>query len=184
MHGPHIMEEWWVSSSSQTGPEDFSGWQRPFKRFRAVTENVWLMSQPVVYNEQHVWVADTGVFSIPEYRIAGISAPANGEFSTKPFPFTSQSLWLNVDASWGGDLVTQGCDEGCAAYVMVEMQYANDSTLVPGFERGNCMLLNITGQQVPLRWTGNPQPPPNGTKIMLRFYFRDATIYALGSNPQ
>lgn len=41
------MEEWWVSSASQAGPEDLAGWQRPFKRFRAVPHDVWLMSQPV-----------------------------------------------------------------------------------------------------------------------------------------
>lgn len=41
------------------------------------------MSQPVVYNSMHIWVADTGVYTLPLYRVAGIYAPANGEFSTK-----------------------------------------------------------------------------------------------------
>jgi hypothetical protein len=30
----------------------------------------WLMSQPVSYSDMHVFVADTGVFTVPEYRIA------------------------------------------------------------------------------------------------------------------
>ena len=33
-----------------------------------------------------------------------------------------------------------GCDEGCAAYVMVEMQDEQGKT-IPGFERGKCIIL-------------------------------------------
>ena len=50
--GPHMMEEWWVSSATQSGPEELAGWQRPFKRFRAVPHDVWLMSQPVSQTKQ------------------------------------------------------------------------------------------------------------------------------------
>jgi hypothetical protein len=127
MHGPHMMEEWWVSSAPQAGPEDLAGWRRPFKRFRAVPHDVWLMSQPVTYggvdsaNVSHLWVSDTAVYQLPLYRLAGIFAVANGEFSTKPFAVPTlaegglSKLWLNADASWKGNLVTGGCDEGCAA---------------------------------------------------------------------
>jgi len=76
------------------------------------------MSQPVVHNDQHVWVSDTGVYALPLYRIAGMYAPANGEFSTHLFAVPAAGLtglWVNVDAKWRGNLVTGGCDEGCAA---------------------------------------------------------------------
>jgi hypothetical protein len=78
--GPHMMEEWWVSSGSQSGPEDLPSWQRPFKRFRAVPHDVWLMAQPVTYGEEaHLWVSDTAVYQLPLYRLTGVYAPANGE---------------------------------------------------------------------------------------------------------
>ena len=67
------------------------------------------MSQPVVYDQRHVWVSDTAVYTVPLYRIAGIYAPANAEFATRPFALPAsgiKSLWLNADASWHGDLVT------------------------------------------------------------------------------
>jgi hypothetical protein len=85
MHGPHVMEEWWVGTQDQTGPEDFSGWTRPYKRFKAAPHDVWLMTQPVVYSNRHVWVSDTAVYTLPLYRVAGVYAPTNGEFSSKPF---------------------------------------------------------------------------------------------------
>jgi hypothetical protein len=72
MHGPHMQEEWIVSTRQQRGPEvsaitrtshrsslwkvqgwgtnlrgpeDIAGWSRPHKRFRAAPHDVWLMSQ-------------------------------------------------------------------------------------------------------------------------------------------
>ena len=141
MHGPHIMEEWFVSSATQTGPEELQQWRRPFKRARAVPLNVWLMAQPVVYNDMHLWVTDSGVYTAPLYRLAGMYAPANGEFSTRVFPIPSGgvgALWLNIEATWKGNLVTGGCDEGCAAYAMVALLDAASNRVVPGFERGRC----------------------------------------------
>ena len=108
------MEEWWVSSAAQKNAEELQSWSRPYKRFRAAPHDVWLMSQPVFYQQMHVWVADTGVFTLPAYRLAGISAPANAEFSTQLFNASAlDTLWLNLDAQWHGGLVTGGCDEVC-----------------------------------------------------------------------
>ena len=63
---------------------------------------------------------------------------------------------------------------------MVELRYESGET-VPGFERGNCIHMNIDGLEIPLRWSGNPKSPAPGVKVYLRFYFRDSTIYAFGS---
>ena len=194
MHGPHIMEEWWVGSKTQRGPEEIQAWRRPFKRFRAAPHDVWLMSQPVTYDDRLVWVADTGVYTLPMYRLAGIRAVANGEFSTDAFAVPAatlgggsngslEGLSVNVDASWKGFIVTGGCDEGCAAYLMAELQDANTNRTIPGFERGNCILMNIDGLRVPLKWDRNgtvtaPPAPAAGSLVRLRFYFRDATIYS------
>ena len=185
MHGPHMMEEWFVGRNDQSGPEQMAGWSRPYKRFRAVPHDVWLMSQPVVYNEQHVWVSDTGVYTLPKYRVAGVYAPANGEFSTRLFTLGAggiNSLYMNADAHWHGNIVTGGCDEGCAAYVMVELQDEHGMVL-PGFERNKCTLMNVDDINIGLKWAGSPTPPAPGTPVKLRVYFRDATIYAIGGNP-
>ena len=54
------------------------------------------------------------------HRIAGIYAPANGEFCTPIFTVPPEPMWANADVSWHGQLNTtydgiRGCDEGCAA---------------------------------------------------------------------
>jgi hypothetical protein len=68
------MEEWWVSAATATGPEDLPGWRRPFKRFRAVPHDVWLMSQPVAFGERsHLWVSDTAVYELPMYPLTNSS---------------------------------------------------------------------------------------------------------------
>ena len=43
------------------------------------------MAPPLTLDGQHVWVGDGAVYTLPEYRIAGLYAPANGEISTPPF---------------------------------------------------------------------------------------------------
>lgn len=178
IHGPHMMEEWWVGTETQNGPENITGWKRPYKRFQAVAKNVWLMAQPVVYDNMHVWVADTGVYTLPLYRLAGMYAVANGMFSSRPFTVASSKFYINVDASWGPGLVTTGCDEGCAAYVMVEV-LDMDNNVLSGYERDKCIILNTTGIQVPLVWQG-AKALPQGKEIRLRFFFRETTIYAVG----
>ena len=85
---------------------------------------------------------------MPLYRVAGIRAPANGEFSTRSFVMPAAGLWLNADAHWTlpphVQMIEQGdagpdckvcsktclracfgkhkCDIGCQAYIMAELQ--------------------------------------------------------------
>ena len=87
---------------------------------------------------------------------------------------------------------------------MVELQTATDGRVVPGFEREKCVFMNVDEIRLPLRWQGSgqgaaaaaarsttavaaanstndsPPPPSAGTKVQLRLFFRDATIYAFG----
>ena len=124
------------------------------------------------------------MFQLPLYRLSGLYAPANGEVSTALFALPTagiDGLWLNAAAGWKGGLVTGGCDESCAAYVMVELQDSS-ARVWPGFERSKCMFMNVDAAELPLRWSGQPKPPPAGTMVRLRFFFRDATIYAFGSH--
>eukprot|EP01045_Picozoa_sp_COSAG04_P003524 COSAG04_NODE_144_length_22941_cov_54.823614_10_plen_65_part_00 len=64
---------------------------------------------------------------------------------------------------------------------MTELQDAEGNTLA-GFERDKCVLMNVDGLKLPLQWTGNPAPPAAGTRVRLRFSFRDATLFAAGSD--
>ena len=87
----------------------------------SIFEIGFLMAPPVVYNDSLLWGGSTGqVYSLPQFRIGGIYAPANGEFSTQAFRIPSTPLWVNVVAQWFGGLPSHhgggGCDEGCNAY--------------------------------------------------------------------
>ena len=61
----------------------------------------------------------------------------------------------------------------------VELQ-TYSGQVVPGYERNKCVLLNVDGIRVPLEWTGTHGQPPAGTRVKLRIFFRDATVYAFG----
>lgn len=64
---------------------------------------------------------------------------------------------------------------------MVALQDASGATL-PGFERDKCTMVGVDGQKLPLAWAGAPKPPAAGSMLRLRFSFRDAVIYAAGSD--
>ena len=70
---------------------------------------------------QLLWVDAGSVYTLPAERIAGIYAPANGEFSSPVFTMpdgataVNSGLYLNAAAKWQGQLITGGCDEGCNA---------------------------------------------------------------------
>eukprot|EP01043_Picozoa_sp_COSAG02_P053907 COSAG02_NODE_6023_length_3869_cov_1.528382_2_plen_440_part_00 len=127
-----------------------------------------LANQTASYRRHHVFASlQGGAASVPLYRIAGIHAPANGEFSTRPFVMPAAGLWLNADAHWTLPphvyMVEQGdagpdckvcsktclracfgkhkCDIGCQAYIMAELQDAVRT--VASCRRALFSLLNI-----------------------------------------
>ena len=72
------------------------------------------------YAGRHIWVADTGVFQLPLYRLSGLYAPANGEVSTALFALPTagiDGLWLNAAAGWKGGLVSGYTGVGCVERV-------------------------------------------------------------------
>jgi hypothetical protein len=117
----------------------------------------WLNIFSFVFNSKHVIVM---TMQVPSSGLKG--------------------LWINADVRWKGELVTGGCDEGCAAYVMIELQDATTGTVIPGYERGRCTMMNLDSLGIPITWEGSPKEPATGAMVRLRFFFRDATIYALG----
>jgi hypothetical protein len=114
-HGPHLYEEWWVGPASGRAV-DTAGWRRPYRHTHAAPHDAFLMAPPVSFDDRLLWIGSTGsAYSLPSYRVAGIYAPANGEFNTKSFAYPAGGLYVNAVATWHGDTVTGGCDEGCNA---------------------------------------------------------------------
>ena len=199
-----MYEEWWLGPLSGD-PTDLAGWRRPYFDDRAFPHDVWAMEQPVPFNGSLVWLDNGAVWGVPQHRLAGLSCASNGEFSTATFGFPAAKaakaaaaggqgggLWLEADALWGekpgvgpewragGCNGVGGSDEGHAAYVQVELRDGATRQVIPGYEKDGCILMNKAGR-LPLAWTNATQPIAAGAAVYARVYFRDATVYALGS---
>ena len=74
--------------------------------------------------------------------------------------------------------------EGCQAYLMVEMRDADGRAVVGGRSRDKCVMLDVDDTQLPLKWENVSEPVALGTRVTLRIYFRDATIFAVGSGEE
>ena len=124
------------------------------------------------------------LWGVPTHRVAGMFAPANGEFTTKTFPMPAGGLYINADAKWpGGDADARGlyCDERCQGYVMVAVLDANTKKAIAGYDEGRCVLKNVDGLRLPLTWAGAPPALAEGRVVALRVYFREATVFAVGA---
>ena len=67
------------------------------------------MSQPP---SPFLQVSDTAVYTLPLYRLAGVYAPANGEFSSRAFELPSggvDGLYLNGDCCLYTTVITMSC---------------------------------------------------------------------------
>ena len=221
-HAPHMYEEWWLGPASVSagtnaslGAADVASWRRPYRETAAAPRDAWLMASPANVNmaaataadggsssssgssePRHVWVADGAVYTLPQFRVAGLYAPANAEFSTPAFALPAPSaaattasqggscqLTVNAEAKWGALLQTGGCDEGCAAYLLAELRDASTDKPLPGFERDSFVpIMNATGLALPLLWNNTPALPTGGEPVSLRLYFRDATVYSIGAS--
>lgn len=169
---------------------------------RATPNGVNLLAAPLTTATQHIWLDQEGIFTLPLYRLAGLTSVANAEFSTKPFELPdlrTHRLWLNADVSWdrsnsawdGG-----GCDESCAGYLMVEMlDAATGAVLRP---KEGCAMQNVGGLDMTMEWKELPPGPRRetadggggsrgggsaGQRVVLRFYLRAAVVYAFGVSP-
>jgi len=183
-----------------------ASWKRDFRRFAnnrfsslsPVHEESELYAHgPITFgaNRSMVWLhrgSKTGrgiqLIGVPEFRLAGMYAPANAEFTTGALRTKGarDRIWLSFDAHWTASVpdappphhaAFSDCDEGCAAYVMVALLDAASGAVVPGFEKERCVHMNANEQRLHLLW--QTRSPPPGT-YKLRIYFRDAVVYATG----
>ena len=131
------------------------------------------------------------VLRLPQFRVVGLRATANAVVTTLPFPWPAvgKQLWLNVAARWYGGNVAAGttlaekqigCNEGCAAYVMVEV-LDDTNVVIDGYDRLQQIHQDVDEVRLPLAWA-KAHPITPGTTVSLRLHFRDATIYAIGSD--
>ena len=147
------------------------------------------MANPVVHKNSHLWLGSTGVaYSLPLFRIAGLWSESNAEVAVGPLALPTQALTLNADISWRGKLVTGGCDEGCNAYVFVELQDPETREALPGYGRADAIpLMDVDGLRLPLEWGRNLTAGERrrttaalaGRPVAIRLFFRSAILYAL-----
>jgi hypothetical protein len=66
------------------------------------------------------------------------------------------------------------------AYVMVEM-LNQEGRVIPGYEKENCVFRDVDAPDLPLIWAGKNGATLAGKTVQLRFYFRNARIYAVAA---
>ena len=71
---------------------------------------------------------------------------------------------------------------------MVEaLNPANKMLPFPGMTKEACVFMGVDGLRLHLRWKQSDQDtsastqPVTGSRVSLRFYYRDSTIYAVGT---
>jgi len=180
-HGSHLMMEWWVS-------RDGFEWKRPWRDTHAIR----VLHGPIRFRHELLFIAEvTGsdngesqvsLHGLKRDRIASTGSRANAEFSSHLFRMPATPLYLNVDARLNRP---DGAGFPGQAYVMVEARDERDNT-IPGYERGGQIIVDVDSVAHPLLWRHEDGTERNlteltGRNIRLRFYLRDARIYAVST---
>ncbi|MHB8952819.1 MAG: hypothetical protein ACYC4U_07540 [Pirellulaceae bacterium] len=168
-HAPQLDNEWWTS-------RDGLHWQRPARGVNALgvfPQIPRLETHPLIVRGTILFPRGHLLLGLPEDRISFVSARANGEFSTKPFPMPEADLLLNAAAPAPERPFAQE-----QAYVMVAV-LDEQGQVVPGFEAEKCVIRNADRSDIPLRW-GDASPGQLAHQtVQLRFFLRSANIYAV-----
>jgi hypothetical protein len=172
------------TSMDHTYATDAIHWQRPY-------QNQYLGLEPgdTTVFEQGVFMAPPGdpilangellfdgTWGVKEDRIAGAATGPNAEFSTHPFTMPAAPLVLDATARWVGQKEPIFLQR--QAYVMAELLDAEGRT-IPGYEKDNCCFGDVDRPDLPLVWAGKTGSTLAGQTVQLRFYFRNARIYAV-----
>lgn len=168
-HGPHLDNEWWTS-------RDGLRWERPARGVNALEvfpQIPRLETPPLLVNGMVLFPRGRLLLGLPEDRLSCVTARANAEFSTKPFPMPDADLLLNA--------VSPAPERPFAkdqAYIMVAVL---DETggLIPGFEAEKCVIRNADRRDIRLTWGDVSAGQLAGRTIRLRFFLRSANIYAV-----
>ena len=188
-HGPMIGIERWIgpADGNLSSQPMATAWQRPF-RSQTKKYGTGFGEGGILFRDWHVWYYKTerALLGIPAYRLAGVRSMANSEFSTLTFEVPTTPLWVNADVSWASDpqnSVTT-CYGGCAAYLMVAVLDASNDETLPGYEHSRCVMMNVSSTRLALVWQGaGPLHEQHaGRLVRLRMFYREATIFAVGTS--
>ena len=188
-HGPHMYEEWWTLARGQAASNlSRSAWRRPARLTKMAPENAYLFAQPGLVgsgaNLKMIWIDSGAVFSLPLHRAVGLYAPANARVIVRPAfnlksATASTKLWMNADAHWGAPLVQGGCDETCAAYVLVEL-LDSSGNVIDGYNHTQFdAIMDQDAINIPLTWNNSSQLPLDKGEIQVKIWFRAARVYAV-----
>ena len=87
-------------------------------------QRLWLSTQVTATDPSN---GGPAWYTLPEWRLGGLYAPANAQFTTGSFILPESGLTINVDASWTDGLSAENaskCDplrELCQSYVFAEL---------------------------------------------------------------
>ena len=198
-HAPHMYSELFVLRDG-ADPTDLDAWLRPYRHVSMrglvgpwTPTDVLLDAEPLlVEGTDLVWftraltydlkASGTAAYTLPVHRLGGLTAPANAAFSTRPFAWPAAGVSMDAQIGWDDPAGTAHCDQGCQAYVLVELLDAKTGAPLRGFERDKCLLKNVSGTRLPLRWDGalpTSEGPVAGTHVVARIFLRAAIVHAL-----
>jgi hypothetical protein len=173
-HGEQLDNEWWTSA-------DGLQWKRPARSVNALEEFreglVRFEMPPMIIGGNLVWRQGTNLLGLPEDRISGVSARANGEFSTKPFSMPPADLLLNAAVP-----APERPYAKQRAYVTVAA-LDDKGLVIPGFEAAKCVIRNEDRRDIPLMWGAASARQLAGRTIRLRFCLGGSTVYAVTAKP-
>ena len=123
------------------------------------------------------------MFTLPLHRGVGLYSPANARVKVPGFDLSQATnvtqLFINADAAWGPPLPQGGCDETCAAYVLVELEDA-DGKIIDGYDRARFTpIMGQDGINLPLQWNNSTRLPVGHGNVTAKIWFRAARVYAV-----
>ena len=72
-----------------------------------------------------------------------------------------------------------GCDETCAAYVLVELE-DNTGNIIEGYDRASFNpIINQSAINIPLLWNNSSRLPLGHGNVTVKLWFRAAKVYAV-----
>jgi hypothetical protein len=97
------------------------------------------------------------------------AGPKEGTLVTKPFSFSGDKLWLNLNTAQGS-ILTEVLDEHLRP--------------VPGFTKEDAVPVRADSLQQRVAWkSGNSLKSLSGRPMRLKFYLRNAALYSFWISP-
>lgn len=187
-HGPHMYEEWWTLAHGASAADlSNRSWRRPARFTKMAPENAYLFAQPGLVGRgsatKMIWVGSGETYTLPLHRAVGLYAPANARVRVPAFDLSnataSTTMMLNADAQWGAKLPQGGCDETCAAYVLVELEDEHGQ-VIAGYDRTSFNpIMDRDAINLPLQWNNSSLLPVGHANVTAKIWFRAARVYAV-----